>query len=81
MMTAVSAVAGRVPDSASAPSTPPTQLLDQYIESAMGCLWFRMGPAMISQTPSSALPDCRPANPRGPASAKAPAAATQRRSR
>jgi hypothetical protein len=37
-------------------STPPAQLLDQYIESAMGCLWLRMGPAMISQTPSSALP-------------------------
>src|SRR6266849_6519336 len=57
-------------------STPPAQLLDQYIESAMGCLWLRMGPAMISQTPSSALPDCRPANPRGPARAKAPTAAT-----
>src|SRR6266566_3747591 len=57
-------------------STPPAQLLDQYIESAMGCLWLRIGPAMISQTPSSALPDCRPANPRGPARAKAPAAAT-----
>src|SRR6266571_4931247 len=42
----------------------------------MGCLWLRIGPAMISQTPSSALPDCRPANPRGPASAKAPTAAT-----
>src|SRR5262249_8652713 len=52
------------------------QLLDQYIESAMACLWLRMGPAMISQTPSSALPDCRPANPRGPARAKAPAVAT-----
>src|SRR5258708_4253197 len=57
-------------------STPPAQLLDQYIESAMGCLWLRMGPAMISQAPSSALPDCRPANPRGPARAKAPATAT-----
>src|SRR6266566_9888123 len=57
-------------------STPPAQLLDQYIESAMGCLWLRMGPAMISQTPSSALPDCRPANPRGSARAKAPTAAT-----
>src|SRR6266446_8855700 len=57
-------------------STPPAQLLDQYIESAMGCLRVRIGPAMISQAPSSALPDCRPANPRGPARAKAPAAAT-----
>src|SRR5690348_3758314 len=57
-------------------STPPAQLLDQYIESAMGCLRVRMGPAMISQAPSSALPDCRPANPRGPARAKAPTAAT-----
>src|SRR4029077_14751068 len=41
-----------------------------------GMLVVEDRPAMISQTPSSALPDCRPANPRGPARAKAPTAAT-----
>jgi len=35
-----------------------------------------MGPAMISQTPSSAVPSCRPANPRGLARAKAATPAT-----
>ena len=56
------------PTAARAMSTPPATLLDQNIGSAMENFWLRMGPAMISQTPSSALPAWRPANPRGFAS-------------
>src|SRR6266851_925459 len=63
------------PAAARAISTPPEKLLDQYIAWAMGCLWSRMGGAMISQMPSSRLPSCRPENPRGLARAKAPTAA------
>src|SRR5882757_8045239 len=59
-------------------STPPARLLDQNIGSAMVNFELRMGPAMISQTPSSALPTCRLANARGLARAKAPTPATAR---
>src|ERR1700677_4184984 len=57
-------------------SRAPAQLLDQNIESVMGCFWLRIGPARISQTPSNTLPTCRLANPRGLSKAKAPRPAT-----
>src|ERR1700691_231839 len=52
------------PMAAKAISRPPAQLFDQNIASVMTCEWLRIGPAMISQTASSALPICRLANPR-----------------
>src|SRR5260370_22449546 len=64
------------PAAATAISTAPATLLDQYIESAMECFWLRTGPAMISQTPSSTLASCRPGNPRGLARANTPTPAT-----
>src|SRR5579859_7512788 len=42
------------PRAARAISTPPAQLLDQNIGSAMENFWLRTGPARISQTPGSA---------------------------
>src|SRR5580693_200542 len=64
------------PTATRAMSTPPATLLDQNIGSAMENFWLRMGPAMISQAPSSRVPTCRPANPRGLIRAKAPSPAT-----
>src|SRR5262249_12126326 len=64
------------PAAATAISTPPEKLLDQYIAWAMGCWWSRMGGEMMSRMPSGRVPSCRRETPRGRARAKAPAAAT-----
>src|ERR1700689_319271 len=66
------------PMAAKAISRPPAQLFDQNIASVMTCEWLRIGPAMISQTASSALPICRLANPRALTRARAPTPATAR---
>jgi hypothetical protein len=47
-------------------------VLDQYIGVAMANLAFRMNEEMITHTPSTRPANCRPGNPRGLASAKAP---------
>jgi len=60
--------------SASAISTPPDQALDQYIGWAIGNFSSSTNGEMISQAPSSRLPNCSPGNPRGLASAAAPTA-------
>ena len=50
--------------------------MDQYIGAAIENLASRMNGEMITHTPSSALADCSPVKPRGPASEAAPTAAT-----
>src|ERR1700751_2851321 len=52
------------PPSASAISTTPDQVLDQYIGAAIENLASRMNEEMSTQTPSTRLVNCRPGNPR-----------------